>query len=300
MTERSLLLFFLVGSLVVLATCDREGSHSALFTPSPYGPFQVGSSPNSLAVADFNGDGRLDLAIANVKDNNITVLVGNGTGGFTEAPGSPIPVGTNPWSVAVGDFNGDGKLDLATANAWSGDVTVLLGNETGGFTKAPGSPFPAARYPRSVAIGDFNGDGKPDLAVVNGKSDNVTVLLGNGIGGFTNAPGSPFSLGPWFNPFTHGEWPFCVAVADFNADGKLDLAVSDTNSIVTVLLGNGTGGFAEAPDSPFRVGSYPKWVAVGDFNGDGKPDLAVVNRDNNNVTVLLNTYSGSAPPTRHD
>ena len=227
----------------------------------------------------------------------MTVLLSNGIGGFTEAPGSPFPVGVNPRAVAVADLNGDSKPDLAVANAMNDNVTVLLGNGKGGFREAHGSPFRVGRYPRSVAVGDFNEDGRPDLAIVNGKSDNVTVLLGNEAGGFTKAPGSPFSLGPWFNPATGGTWPFCVAVADFNGDGKLDLAIADTNKIVTVLLGDGAGGFADAPDSPFGVGSLPKWVAAGDFNGDGKPDLAIVNRDDNNVTLLLNTYSGSVTPT---
>jgi hypothetical protein len=235
----------------------------------------------------------LDLAIAIVKDNIVEVLLGNGNGGFTEAPRSPVSVGTNPWSVAVGDFNGDGKPDLAITNAGDNNVSVLLGNGIGGFTEALGNPFLVGKYPRSVAVRDFNGDGKPDVAIVNAKSDNVTVLLGNGTGGFTEASGSPFSLGTVLNPFTHGTWPFCVAMGDFNGDGKPDLAIANTNNIVTVLLGNGTGGFAEAPDSPFRVGSLPKWVVVGDFNGDGKPDLAIVNRDDDNVTVLLNSYSGS-------
>src|SRR5271157_1234108 len=162
---------------------------NAQFTPAPGSPFAAGSYPASVAVADFNGDGRLDLAVANEGSHNVTVLLGNGTGGFTAAPGSPFPAGSSPISVAVGDFNGDGKPDLAIANEGGNNVTVLLGNGTGGFTAAPGSPFPVGTQPESVAVGDFNGDGKPDLAIANARSNTVTVLLGNGTGGFTAAPG---------------------------------------------------------------------------------------------------------------
>jgi hypothetical protein len=110
-----------------------------------------------VAEGDFNGDGKLDLAIVNAASNTVTVLLGNGTGGFTAAPGSPFPVGTGPQFVVVGDFNEDGKPDLAIANSFGNNVTVLLGNGAGGFTAAPGSPFPAGAVPSSLAVGDFNG-----------------------------------------------------------------------------------------------------------------------------------------------
>src|ERR1039458_1289360 len=173
---------------------------NAQFTPAPGSPFAVGTSPRSVAVGDFNGDGKPDLALANESSNNVTVLLDDGSGGFTAAPGSPFAAGANPFFVAVGDFNGDGKPDLAVANWSSNNVTVLLGNGSGGFTAASGSPFAVGLLPISVAVGDFNGDGKPDLAVANEASNNVTVLLGNGSGGFTAASGSPFAAGA--NPYS--------------------------------------------------------------------------------------------------
>src|ERR1017187_10141474 len=255
---------------------------NAQFTPAPGSPFAVGTNPWSAAVGDFNGDGKPDLAVANESSNNVTVLLGNGSGGFTAASGSPFAAGANPYSVAVGDFNGDGKPDLAVANYSSNNVTVLLGNGSGGFTAASGNPQGGGLVLVSVAVGDFNGDGKPDLAVANDADGNVTVLLGNGSGGFTAASGSPFAAGA--NPFS-------VAVGDFNGDGKPDLAFANYSSNnVTVLLGNASGGFTPASGSPFAVGTGPASVAVGDFNGDGKPDLAVANF--NNVTVLLGNGSG--------
>ena len=160
------------------------------------------------------------------------------------------------------------------------NVTLLLGNGTGGFAAASGSPFAVGSTPYSVAVGDFNGDGKPDLAVANEFNNNVTVLLGDGTGGFAEAPGSPFAV---------GSTPSFVAAGDFNGDGKLDLVTTSTDNNVTVLLGNGTGGFASASGSPFPVGTFPLSVAVGDFNADGEPDLAIANYFGNSVTVLLNS-----------
>jgi len=267
------------------------GNGSGGFTPATGSPFAVGSSPFSLAMGDFNGDGILDLAVANVNDNTVTVLLGNGSGGFAPAAGSPFMVGTSPIFVVVGDFNGDGIQDLATANVNSGNVTVLLGNGFGGFGAATGSPFAVAGSPYSLVVGDFNRDGIQDLATANQNTNNVTVLLGNGSGAFTAAPGSPFAV---------GTGPNSVVVGDFNGDGIQDLATANYGSNnVTVLLGNGSGGFAAASDSPLAVGSGtgPYSVAVGDFNGDGVQDIATANLNTGNVTVLLGFGIGSTPQT---
>ncbi len=257
------------------------GNGTGRFSPAAGSPFAAGPDPFSLAVGDFTGSGKLDLAVANA-GHDVTVLLGNGTGGFGYAPGSPFVAGSDPDSIVVGDFNGDSKLDLAVANARGNNVTVLLGDGTGGFSPAPGSPFAAGANPTSVAVGDFNGDGKLDLAVTNAGSNGVTVLLGNGSGGFSPAPGSPISV---------GSLPYSLVVGDFNGDNNLDLAVANTiSNSVTVLLGNGSGGFSAAPGSPFAAGSEPYAIAVGDFNGDGKPDLAVTSYYGT-VTVFLNTFS---------
>jgi hypothetical protein len=190
-----------------------------------------------------------------------------------------LSVGSNPQSVATGDFNGDGKLDLVDANFFSNTVSVLLGDGTGNFTRAS-SPATGS-FPVSVAIADFNGDGKLDLAVANQQGNTVSVLLGDGTGNFTLAS----------SPST-GSGPQSVAVADFNGDGKLDLAVANSESnTVSVLLGDGTGNFTLA-SSP-TTGSGPTSVAVGDFNGDGRLDLAVVNSESNTVSVLLGDGTGN-------
>jgi uncharacterized protein (TIGR03437 family) len=255
------------------------------FTPAPGSPFAVGVSPHSVAVADFNLDGNLDIVTANSGGSTVTVLLGNGVGGFTAAAGSPFAVGTNPQSVAVADFNGDGKPDIVTANNGSNDVTVLLGilsNAAGGFAPAAGSPFPVGLFPEAVAVGDFNGDGKPDLVTANSGNSTARILLGNGSGGFTG--GSAFPV---------GSFPQSAAVADLNGDGKPDIVMANSGSnTITVLLGSGSGAFTPAAGSPFAVGPSPQSVAVVDINGDGKPDIVTANAVGNTVTVLLGNGSG--------
>ena len=268
-------------NVTVLLNITPDANLNWQFTPAPGSPFATGNLPLSVAVGDFNGDGRPDLATANRQDNTVTVLLGTGTGAFTPAPTSPFPVGVGPQSVAVGDFNGDSKPDLAVANTDDNTVTVLLGDGTGGFTAAPGSPFPVGTYPESVAVGDFNRDGKLDLAIANAGSNNVTVLLGDGAGGFAAASGSPLPV---------GAFPLSVVVEDFNGDHALDLATSNWgDGTVSVLLGNGNGTFQNAVSFP--AGQSPEYFAAGDFNGDHKPDLAVplYGGGTNQVAVLLNT-----------
>jgi hypothetical protein len=173
-------------------------------------------------VGDFNGDGKLDLAVTNVLFSSVSVLLGNGDGTFGAA--TNYGAGFTPLSVAVGDFNGDGKLDLAVANASDNTVSVLLGNGTGGFGAAIN--YAVASGPRSVEVGDFNGDGKLDLVVANRDSNSVSVLLGNGDGTFGAATN-----------YTVGADPVSVAVGDFNGDGALDLAVPNAfSNNVSVLL----------------------------------------------------------------
>ena len=181
--------------------------------------FGIASSPAvgyamSAAVGDFNGDGTLDLAVTNIDNDTVSVLLGNGKGNFALA--SSPATGSEPESVAVGDFNGDGKLDLAVANTGGSTVSILLGDGTGNFTLVS-SPA-VGSHPTSVAVGDFNGDGKLDLAVTSGQYDiggqAVSILLGDGTGNFTLAASLDLTL------------PTSVAVGDFNGDGKLDLVVA--------------------------------------------------------------------------
>ena len=262
------------------------GNGSGGFSPAPGSPVTVGNSPYAVAIADFNGDGIADLAVADWGSNDVTILLGNGSGGFS-ALGSPVATGgTRPYAITVGDFNGDGITDMAVANQTSANVSILLGNGSGGFSAAPGSPITAGNHPQSVAVGDFNGDGIADLAVTNYLSNDMNIFLGDGHGGFSAASGSPVGT---------GAGPNYVAVGEFNGDGTADLVVVDLDAnAVSIFLGDGHGGFSSAPGSPLAVGSLPYAVAVADFNGDGAVDLAVPNYGSNNMSILLSRVTQTA------
>jgi hypothetical protein len=169
----------------------------------------------SLGTGDFNGDGKLDLAVGGPD-----ILLGNGDGTFTQGPALSLG-----GFVTVGDFNGGGKLDLAVADNLNNTVTILLGDGTGNFTPASGSPIAVGSQPQAILAADFNNDGKLDLATANSGDGTVTLLLGEGNGTFTEASGSPYSVG--------GN-PYAISAADFNGDGKLDLALA--GGAVWILL----------------------------------------------------------------
>jgi VCBS repeat-containing protein len=204
----------------------------------------------------------------------------------------------------VGDFNGDGDPDLAVANQLSGNISVLFGAGGTGFTgpivvASGADPVDPVSDPVSVAVGEFNQDGNPDLAVAEQSPGQVRVLLGGAGGTFATAAKVP--------PENQAEGPLTsVAVGDFNRDGDPDLAATnptlDTPPKVEVLLGGDGGTFITDPDYNFTAGSNPAAVAVGDFDGDGKPDLAVANTtfSSDNVAVLLNDTSTNQPPTAAD
>jgi len=280
------------GTLTVLL-----GNGDGTFTPTSTSP-DAGSDAYAIAAADFNGDGKIDLAVINIinpdnpygdNDGTVTILLGNGDGTFTPvAPSIVVPY--NSVSIAVGDFNGDGIPDLAVASLSENTVTILLGNGDGTFTPTAVSP-PTGSEPRSIAVGDFNGDGNLDLAVTNLLDSTVTILLGDGTGNFT--PGTSVAV---------GTWPDAIAAGDFNGDGILDLAVSNecgdtpppcgSVGTVTILLGNGDGTFTSTATNPV-TGIAPTSIVTGDFNGDGIPDLATANYNGNSVTVLLGDGTGN-------
>ncbi len=263
--------------------------------------FAVGSYPYSLAVGDFNGDGRPDLAVANSSGNTVSVLLN------TTAPGAAtasfaaqqtFATGTSPRSVAAGDFNGDGKLDLAVANYSSNTVSVLLNTTALG---APSASFAAHKAfttgsgPTSVAVADVNTDGRADLAVANVGSYTVSVLLN------TTAAGAATASFAAQQAFTVGISPNCVATGDVDGDGRPDIAVANYGAnTISVLMNTTATGAASATfaaQATFATGSGPRAVSLADVNGDGRPDLAVANATSNTVSVLLNTMpAGSSTP----
>jgi hypothetical protein len=259
-------------------------------TFQPKTDFATGVSPRGVAVADFNGDGHLDIAVANSGSKSISVLMGNGDGSFQ--PKIDIALPFTPLSLTVGDFNGDGKADLAIggATATTADVAVMLGNGNGTF-QAPVTTVTATVTPPvsstfiggavSIQSGDFNGDGHPDLVVLNNLDTftsivggrfgtqfpnfnfgTVSELLGNGDGTFQAA-----------SSFQTGESPNSLAVGEFNGDGRPDFAVNNSFGSLSVFYNTNGGNFSASSISLGANNSGP--VAVGDFNGDGATDLAV-------------------------
>jgi uncharacterized repeat protein (TIGR01451 family) len=245
-----------------------------------------GSYPYAVATGDLNGDGKQDMAVANSGVGGVGVLLGTGGGNF--APVTSYAVGIFfPDAIAIGDLNGDGKQDIVVASFGGGsNVAVLFGSGDGSFA-APtifnGGPGELS----GVAIADVNGDGHPDLVFSNRYGDivnagKVSVVLGDGTGGFATATTFP----------TNSTGPSAIAVADFNQDGRPDVAVSSVySSAVSVLVSDGLGGFGTPTLYP-SGGTYAFAVAAGDVNGDGNPDLVTGNLVAPTVGVLIGDGHG--------
>ena len=272
-----------------LVTANTAGSYSVLLGNGD-GTFQpavtqtVGSSFSGVVTGDFNGDGIPDLALAGLGSYQLTILIGLGDGTFSEGPGIALDNGAS--ALASSDVNGDGIADLIVANQFESGVSVLLGTGNGAFAAAV--TYSLNGYYSSgatgLALGDFNQDGFPDIAVTASDSNSVFVLLGAGDGTFRPAVG-----------FFTGAFPTGLIIQDLNGDRKLDLAVANQDDgAVSVLPGNGDGTFAAAVSYP--AGSQPFALTTLDFNADGKPDLAVADLSGGNVTILLGNGDGTFQP----
>jgi hypothetical protein len=269
------------------------GDGKGHFQKAPGSPFPAGHLPHDIASGDFNGDGNPDLLIANHQASYVTLLVGDGRGGFHPAPHSPFTVNVkpHPHGAVVGHFCGPDKPLDAVIDSWgSGEVELLLGDGRGDLREGPRFPAgPGSDMPLRAA--DFNGDGKldivmPDTDIGHWNADIASVLLGDGRCGFHSAPGSPFPA---------GAAPWSVAVGDISSDGIPDIVlipygpqVRDAGKVaVTVLLGDGRGGFRPMSGSPFALPgcANPRAVAVGSVYGNKLHDFAVTCM--NSSTILL-------------
>jgi len=272
------------------------GNGDGTFTFAPGSPQRVASPPyddfgspyvGPIAIGDFNHSGHPGIAIAQANNDAAVILLGNGDGTFS--PSSAVfaqAEGMPTAAMAAADFNADGNLDLAFANQSLGVSPVALGYGRGAFSTA--GDLYTKGFPVSVAVDDFNGDGKLDAAVAGGGStkypdSGVAISLGKAKGKFTQAGGSPVSLGKNLT---------AVVAGDLNGDGKIDLAATDADgNDVLVLLGEGDGTF-QAPIT-MAAGNRPQAIAMGDFNNDGKLDLAVADSGDGTVTLLLGNGDGT-------
>ncbi|MDO8794815.1 MAG: VCBS repeat-containing protein [Vicinamibacterales bacterium] len=329
-----------VGALLVLGSVRLQAQAPApCASPSFKAAVNIdtGLFASGVAIGDFNLDGVADMAVTNQNSNNVSILLGDGTGGFRGK--ADLPAGGPPQRIAAADLDGDGKLDLVLPIQAANAVAILWGDGKGGFgepamfaveggpfmpviadfnvdrrldvavtTRTAGSrrvavlsgngmrSFHAPSYyglfqssPPALGVGDFNRDGTLDLAAGGGinapsGANNLSIFLGDGKGGF----GMP-------SFYTVGQDPQSMSIADFNGDGFSDIAISNslpigTNSTVSVLLGDGKGGFAER--IPLEIGVAGRGTGAADFNGDGNLDLVVANNNSNTVSVLLGDGRG--------
>ncbi|HEY9126069.1 MAG TPA: VCBS repeat-containing protein [Acidobacteriaceae bacterium] len=278
------------GSITVLLG-DGHGS----FHPAANSPFPAGHLPNDIAVGDMNQDGNLDLVVANHQSPYLRIFLGDGHGGFRLAPGSPVDVHSNPHphAVIVADFDSDGKLDAATDSWGNNQIEVLRGDGAGRLI-APGRFFATGHRPyERLRTADFNHDGHPDIVTTNLDDGTVSILLSNGHGELQKAPGSPFPA---------GAKPWEIAIDDVDGDHNADLIVvpyqrdisSESENVVTVLLGDGQGSFHAIPGSPLSLGECrgPNSVAAGDLAGDGTQSIVVACAESRRMRVFRRTKNG--------
>jgi hypothetical protein len=265
---------------------DGDGFGDACDAPTTLFPnpaIPLGTSPDAVAVGDFDGDGRQDIAVANygtaygAHPDTVTILKGNGSGLFSKI--EEIPVGRSPTAIASGDLNEDGHLDLVVASSNSSDVSILIATGDGGL--APVGRLTVGQDPSTLALGDLNGDGHLDLAVGERGSGDVSIFLGRGDGSFT--PASDLVVGSGIA---------ALALADLNGDGDLDMAVVTAETSVLSILANQGDGQFEALQT-ITTGAYPIALGVGDFNEDGIPDLVVADEGDDDMTILLGVGDGT-------
>jgi FG-GAP-like repeat/Concanavalin A-like lectin/glucanases superfamily/PASTA domain len=228
--------------------------------------------PVAVAIGDLNGDGGPDVVTAN-RTSHVSVLLSRGNGTLQSVRQSRS--GLEPVSVAVGDLNADGRPDLVTANLEANSVSLLLNLGGGRFGPRPRINLPVGRSPTDVAIGDLNGDGRPDIVTSNLDANTVSVLLNGGDGNFRAR-----------NDYSAGGDPRSLAIADLDGDGRPDIVTVNAQASTASVLRNDGNGVPQ-PARDYAVGSRPVSVATSDLNGDGRPDVAAAGLDADAVSVLL-------------
>lgn len=280
-------------AFVAMVWTVQAQSQGPLFSPAPGSPVVVGEGSGRVVLADVNGDGKLDLVTQHLQSRVVTVQLGDGTGRFAMAPGSPITLAYSPVDIKLGDVNNDGMLDLCVTGSERDTVDIFLGNGSGRFTLAPGSPAlvsGSAKFKtHGLQLVDINEDGKLDIIATNTQQNTFATLLGNGRGGFS--PGPPAT-------FPAGQGRYAFAFGDLYGDGHLDAVIASGNNEfaepgrVVMLRGDGKGAFKYASETPAPTG--PRYVTLGDVNGDGRRDIVLAHGTNQLgfVSILLNQGGG--------
>lgn len=239
-----------------------------------------GCDPEGIVAGDFNGDGYLDLAVANMGDSSVTILLGSASGTFSVL--TPTGIGSRPYAIAAADFNRDGKLDLAVACqgplGGPGFVDILLGNNDGTFA-AP-LQYGTIGLPEGMALGDFNGDGYLDIAVSDFNNNEIWVLTGNGNGSFSSG-----------TAYATAQEPAGLVANDFNGDSHTDLAVADLMSNAVSVLINASGTFPSHVEYPIAGGGY--FLASADLAGNGTASLTAADYSSNLFSSLLGNGNGA-------
>ena len=259
--------------------------------------YTTGSNPIFVSIGDLDGDGKADLAVTNQFSNTVSVFRNTSTSGTLDATSFAAKVdyttGSTPFSVSIGDLDGDGKADLAVSNQFSNTVSVFRNTSTSGTIDATSFAtkvdYTTGAVPVSVSIGDLDGDGKADLAVTNQNSSTVSVFRNTSTSGTIDATSFAAKV-----DYTTGTTPFSVSIGDLDGDGKADLAVSNQSSnTVSVFRNTSTSGTIDATSFATKVdyttGAVPVSVSIGDLDGDGKADMAVANLNGSSVSLLRNT-----------
>jgi len=284
----------LASEVEVLIGTGTDSTWDGGFLPGV--PYDSGLYTTSIAGADFNEDGILDLVTTNRLTHDMTVLLGNGSGGVGDGTFQvhvAYSEGMQQRSVVALDFNGDDMLDIFCVGYESNNLIMYMGNGTGGIGDGTFTLLgtrPLGNGPQYIAAGDYNGDGILDLAIPQAHNNNLVVLTGGGAGGVWD---STFATAGYYPV---GDFPTCIAAADFDEDGILDLVTTDhLSDQVSVLIGSGAGGVGDgafAPAVPYTTGAGPRRVTIADFDGDGLPDIAVTCRFSDDFSILTGLGDG--------